>query len=149
MLVYKYLWSLKFLFLARKFALISSFSLLDTNQWAMNHSYRFACLQISVKYKIPVNKCVKRQVLDISYTVLLRLDVKKCHCPESPGILGSDGDWLDGCDCLMFWRNITTLRCCEVPALRQSVTFPRLWIFNITAVTTQISHVTDMLQRPS
>jgi hypothetical protein len=68
----------------------------------MNNSYRFACLQISVKFKIPLIKSVKREVLDTSYIILLCLDIKTCHCYEQSGLLRSDGDWLGGCDFLMF-----------------------------------------------
>jgi len=52
-----------FLSLARKFALKSTSCLLDQNQWAMKNSYHFACLQISVKFQIPLSKSVERQVL--------------------------------------------------------------------------------------
>lgn len=42
----------------------------------MNNLFRYACLQISVKFHIPRSKSVKRQVLDTSYILLLCLDAK-------------------------------------------------------------------------
>jgi len=50
--------------------------------------------------------------------IFVRLDVKTCHCRESPGIL-------DLSDFLIFWRNIRTLKYCEVHTLQHYYWFRR------------------------
>jgi hypothetical protein len=77
--------------------------------------------------------CTIAILFDLMFSV--RLDVKTCHCRESPGILGHDPDWFDLSDFLIFWRNLGTLKYKEAPTLRQSGTSQRIWIFSFTAVT--------------
>jgi len=82
------------------------------------------------------------------HTLLVRLDVKTCHCYK---ILSFSDltDWLDGCYFRMFWRNLWTLSCSEVHSERQSVTHRRGFASSVSPRwQTAVTHVTAMLKGP-
>jgi hypothetical protein len=68
----------------------------------------FDSVQQSEENLIPRRLC-KAEILPTStieivfdHTFLVRLGVKTCHWHENSGLLGSDADWLGGCDFLIF-----------------------------------------------